>query len=312
VAGRKGPALRTNFSANSRDSIARVTATATRVRDVAVSTIREAVARLLVESNYQIPDDVLAALVEAAKREESPLGRRTLEQLVLNYQVAADERLPVCQDSGVTVVLLDVGQDVHFVGGSLHDAIYEAIRDGTRSGYLRWSVTGDPTRRLKIAGGGETPGVIHVDLVPGDSVRLTVASKGFGAENMSALRMLVPADGVAGIRDVVIDTVERAGANACPPIIVGVGVGGTFETAALLAKKAVLRPLTIRNARPDLAELEGELLEAVNRLGIGPQGLGGTVTALGVNVEIHPTHIAGLPVAVNLGCHSMRRATVVL
>jgi fumarate hydratase subunit alpha len=276
---------------------------------VEVSALRETIARLLVDSNYQIPPDVLAALRDSVHREESPLGRRTLEQLIRNYELAAEERLPVCQDSGVTVVLLEVGQDVHFVGGSLHDAVYEAIREGTRAGYLRWSVAGDPTRRLKIAGGGDTPGVIHIDLVPGDGVRVTVASKGFGAENMSALRMLVPADGVAGIRNVVIDTVDRAGANACPPIVVGVGIGGTFETAALLAKKAVLRPLTIRNARPDLSELEGELLEAVNKLGIGPQGLGGTVTALAINIEVYPTHIAGLPVAVNLGCHSMRRTT---
>ncbi len=274
-----------------------------------VSALGETIARLLVESNYQIPSDVLAALRESARREESPLGRRTLEQLIRNYEIAAEERLPVCQDSGVTVVLLEVGQDVHFVGGSLHDAVYEAIREGTRAGYLRWSVAGDPTRRLKIAGGGDTPGVIHLDLVAGDGVRVTVASKGFGAENMSALRMLVPADGVAGIRKVVIETVDRAGANACPPIVVGVGIGGTFETAALLAKKAVLRPLTIRNARPDLSALESELLDDVNRLGIGPQGLGGTITALGVNIEVYPTHIAGLPVAVNLGCHSMRRAT---
>jgi fumarate hydratase subunit alpha len=276
---------------------------------VEVSALRETIARLLVDGNYQIPPDVLAALRDSVHREESPLGRRTLEQLIRNYELAAEERLPVCQDSGVTVVLLEVGQDVHFVGGSLHDAVYEAIREGTRAGYLRWSVAGDPTRRLKIAGGGDTPGVIHIDLVPGDGVRVTVASKGFGAENMSALRMLVPADGVAGIRNVVIDTVDRAGANACPPIVVGVGIGGTFETAALLAKKAVLRPLTIRNARPDLSELEGELLEAVNKLGIGPQGLGGTVTALAINIEVYPTHIAGLPVAVNLGCHSMRRTT---
>jgi fumarate hydratase subunit alpha len=289
-----------------------VSITATRVRDVEVSVIREAIAHLLVECNYQIPADVLAALRNAVAREESPLGRRTLEQIVRNYEIAAEERLPVCQDSGVTVVLLEVGQDVHFVGGSLHDAIAEGIREGTRSGYLRWSVTGDPTRQLKMAGGGDTPGVVHVDVTAGDQVRMTVASKGFGAENMSALRMLVPADGVAGIRDAVLETVDRAGANACPPIIVGVGIGGTFEQAALLAKKAVIRPLTTRNARPDLRALEEDWLEAVNRLGIGPQGLGGVITALAVNIEVHPTHIAALPVAVNLGCHSMRRATTIL
>jgi fumarate hydratase subunit alpha len=204
-----------------------------------------------------------------------------------------------------------VGQDVHWVGGSLQEAIYEGIREGTRAGYLRWSVTGDPTRLLKTAG-GDTPGVIHVDIVPGADVHLTVASKGFGAENMSALKMFVPADGVAAIKAFVLETVDRAGANACPPIIVGVGVGGTFETAALLAKKAVLRPIDIRHSRADLRDLEGELLDQVNGLGIGAQGLGGIITALAVNVEVFPTHIAGLPVAVNLGCHSTRRMSTVL
>jgi fumarate hydratase subunit alpha len=281
------------------------------VRDLDVGVLRDAVARLLVESNYSIPADVLAALREAAAREESPLGRATLDQLIRNYEIAAAERMPVCQDSGLTVVLLETGQDVHWVGGSVQDAVYAGIREGTASGYLRWSVTGDPTRRLKMRG-DDLPGVIHVEMTAGDRVRLTVASKGFGAENMSALRMFVPADGEQAIADFVVDTVDRAGANACPPIICGVGIGGTFETAALLAKKAVLRPLTRRNARADLCALESTLLARVNALGIGPQGLGGVVTALAVNVDVFPTHIAGLPVAVNLGCHSMRRATVEL
>jgi fumarate hydratase subunit alpha len=280
-------------------------------RDIDVSVVRDAVARLLVESNYNIPPDILDALRVAVSREESAIGRRTLEQIVHNYEVAAAERVPVCQDSGVAVVLLGVGQDVHFVGGSLQEAVYEGIRQGTREGYLRRSVTGDPTRRLKMSG-DEAPGVMHVDIIAGDRVRLTVASKGFGAENMSALRMFVPADGVAGIRELVLETVDRAGANACPPIVVGVGVGGTFEAAALLAKKAALRPLTARHPRADLRELEEELLGRVNDLGIGPQGLGGRVTALAVNIEVCPTHIAGLPVAVNLGCHSTRRATIEL
>jgi fumarate hydratase subunit alpha len=273
--------------------------------------LRDTVARLIVEANYNIPADILQALREAAIREESPLGRRTLEQLVRNYEVAAAERLPVCQDSGLAVVLLDVGQDVHWIGGSLHDAIYEGIREGTKAGYLRWSVTGDPTRMLKTAG-DDTPGVIHVDLVPGSEVKITVASKGFGAENMSALKMFTPADGVAAITHLVLETVDRAGANACPPIIVGVGVGGTFETAALLAKKAVLRPIDERHPRADLCKLEGNLLGRVNELGIGPQGLGGRVTALAVNIEVFPTHIAGLPVAVNLGCHSTRRISTTI
>jgi fumarate hydratase subunit alpha len=281
------------------------------VRDLDVAVLRDAVAHLLIDANYNIPADVLDALRAAAAREQSPLARRTLEQIVRNYEVAAVDRVPVCQDSGVTVVLLDVGQDVHWVGGALRDAVYDGIREGTRTGYLRQSVTGDPTRLLKMAG-DQTPGIIHLELVPGDRVQLTVASKGFGGENMSALRMLVPADGVAGIREVVVDTVDRAGANACPPLIVGVGVGGTFEAAALLAKKAALRPVTVRHPRADIRDLELDLLNRINALGIGAQGLGGVVTALAVNVEVLPTHIAGLPVAVNLNCHSTRRASITL
>jgi fumarate hydratase subunit alpha len=280
-------------------------------RDLDVASVRDAVAHLLVEANYNIPPDVLDALRAAVDRERSPLARRTLEQIVRNYEAAAIDRVPVCQDSGVTVVMLDIGQDVHFTGGSLNEAVYAGIREGTRAGYLRQSVTGDPTRLLKMAG-DEAPGVIHIELVPGDRVQLTVASKGFGGENMSALRMLVPGDGAAGIRDVVVDTVDRAGANACPPLIVGVGVGGTFEAAALLAKRAALRPITIRHSRADIRELEIDLLNRVNALGIGAQGLGGVVTALAVNIETLPTHIAGLPVAVNLNCHSTRRAATTL
>lgn len=278
------------------------------VREFDVALVRDEVARLIVESNYTIPPDVLAALREAAGREESELGRRTLEQIVRNYETAASERLPVCQDSGLAVVMLEIGQDVHLAGGSLHEAIHEGVRQGISSGYLRRSVTGDPTRRLMMLPGEVA--VIHTEIVPGSAVRLTVASKGFGAENMSALRMFAPADGIPAIRTFVLETVDRAGANACPPIVVGVGIGGTFESAALLAKKAVLRPLSVRHERPDLRDLERDLLERVNALGIGPQGLGGVVTALAVNVEVYPTHIAGLPVAVNLGCHSIRRMTV--
>ena len=281
------------------------------IREIDVASIRDAVARLLVEANYVIPPDILDALKAAVESEPSPLGRQTLEQLVRNYEVAAAERVPVCQDSGVAVVMLDIGQDVHFVGGSLTEAVHAGVREGTRTGYLRSSVTGDPARRLKMAGDA-APAAIHIELVPGDRLRLRVASKGFGAENMSALRMLVPADGVQGISDFVVETVDRAGANACPPIIVGVGIGGTFEGSALLAKRAVLRPIDRRHARPDLVELERDLLQRVNGLGIGPQGFGGRTTALAVNIEVQPTHIAGLPVAVNLGCHSTRRAEIEL
>ena len=280
-------------------------------REIDVALLRDTIARLIVEANYNIPADILHALRDAIHREESPLGRRTLEQLVRNYEVAAAEQRPVCQDSGVAVVMLELGQDVHWTGGSMQEAVYEGVRQGTQAGYLRWSVTGDPTRMLKLSG-QDTPAVIHTEIVPGADVRITFASKGFGAENASALKMFVPADGVPAITQFVLDTVDRAGANACPPIIVGVGVGGTFESAALLAKKAVLRPLDTRNARGDLRQLESELLERINQLGIGPQGFGGRVTALGVNIEVHPTHIAGLPVAVNLGCHSTRRISTTL
>jgi fumarate hydratase subunit alpha len=281
------------------------------IREIDVASIRDAVARLLIEANYVIPSDVLDALRAAAVSEPSPLGRETLEQLVRNYEVAAAERVPVCQDSGVAVVMLEIGQDVHLVGGSVAQAVHEGVREGTKAGYLRSSVTGDPARRIKMAG-DEAAAAIHIDLVPGDGLRLKVASKGFGAENMSALRMLVPADGVQGISDFVIETVDGAGANACPPLIVGVGIGGTFDGAAVLAKRAVLRPITQRNARADLGELELALLDRVNGLGIGPQGFGGRTTALAVNIEVLPTHIAALPVAVNLGCHSTRRVEIEL
>lgn len=276
-----------------------------RIREVDVAVLRTAVARLLAEANVRIPDDILEGLRQAALREQSELGRRTLEQIVRNYEVAAAERRPVCQDSGLTVVHLEVGQDVHWVGGSVTEAVHDGIRDGTRSGFLRASVTGDPIARRNT--GDNAPGVIHVDLVPGDRVKVTVASKGFGSENMSALRMLTPADGLGGVRRFVVETVDRAGANSCPPVVVGVGIGGTFEMAALLAKKAVLRPIDRRHERADISRLELELLDEVNALGIGPQGFGGIVTALAVNVEVYPTHIAGLPVAVNIGCHSNRR-----
>jgi fumarate hydratase subunit alpha len=280
------------------------------MRTIDVQVLTDATARLLVDANYRIPPDILSALRAAALAEESDIGRQTLAHLVRNYEVAEAEQLPVCQDSGVTVVLLETGQDVHWTGGSIEQAIFAGIRQGTSNGYLRMSVVGDPLARLTPA--GSPPGVIHYDIVDGEGVRLTVASKGFGAENMSALRMFAPADGSGAVKDFVVETVDRAGANACPPVIVGVGVGGTFEKAALLAKKAVLRPIDQRHPRAETAALEAELLKRINDLGVGPQGLGGTVTALAVNVEVYPTHIAGLPVAVNIGCHSNRRTSIAL
>ncbi len=278
------------------------------MRTLNVQVLTDTTARLLVEGNYSIPPDILAALRAAADTERSDIGRQTLAHLVHNYEVAAAEQRPVCQDSGVTVVLLETGQDVHWTGGSIEQAIFDGIRQGTSNGYLRHSVVGDPLARRTPS--GAPPGVIHYEIVEGERVRLTIASKGFGAENMSALRMFTPADGTSAVKAFVVDTVDRAGANACPPVIVGVGVGGTFEKAALLAKKAVLRPIDQRHAHAETAALEADLLRQINDLGIGPQGLGGTVTALAVNVEVYPTHIAGLPVAVNIGCHSNRRIAV--
>lgn len=280
------------------------------IREVDVSMLREAVARMLVEANYRIPPDIFDALRRAVDEEESPLGKRTLERLVENYEVAAAERVPACQDSGVTVIHLETGQDVHWMGGDLHAAIDAGVIEGTRDGFLRWSLTGDALLRKNAQ--PHANAAVHIDIVSGDRVTLTVASKGFGAENMSRLRMLTPADGIQGVKQFVVETVELAGANACPPIIVGVGVGGTFDLAAWLAKKAVLRPIDRRHPAAHVERLERELLDAVNGLGVGPQGVGGRVTALAVNIEVHPTHIAGLPVAVNLGCHSTRRMTVEL
>jgi len=273
-------------------------------RQVPVARIRDTVAQLVVEANVAIGDDVLAALRRAAEEEESPLGRDVLVQLIDNYETARRERVPACQDTGLTIVFLEVGQDVHLVGGDVRAAVHEGIRLGTRAGYLRSSVVADPLLRGNT--GDNAPGIIHMRIVPGNRVHVTVACKGFGSENKSRLKMLTPADGVEGVKKFVIETVDRAGAQGCPPFVVGVGIGGSFETAALLAKKALTRPIDRRHPRPDLARLEEELLDAVNGLGIGPQGMGGIRTALGVNIEVYPTHIAGLPVAVNIGCHSNR------
>ena len=277
-------------------------------RRVHVDAIRQAVAELLIEANYCIGDDVLDALRQAAEEEQSPLGRDILTQLVANYELARQERVPACQDTGLTIVFLEIGQDVHLVGGDLREAVNAGIREGTKAGFLRNSVVGDPLLRRNT--GDNAPAVLHVDIIPGDRVHVTVACKGFGSENKSRLAMLTPADGVEGVKRFVVETVDRAGAQACPPLIVGVGIGGSFELAARLAKQAVIRPVNQRHPRPDIRALEEELLEQVNRLGIGPQGLGGIKTALAVNIEVYPTHIAGLPVAVNIGCHSNRHRDV--
>jgi fumarate hydratase subunit alpha len=262
------------------------------------------------EANYDLGEDVLKAFRDSLKVEESPAGRDILRQLLDNAKIAADERVPMCQDTGVAVFFVELGQDLHVVGGGLIDAINQGVKKGYGEGYLRKSMVGHPLERKNT--GDNTPAVVHVDVVPGDKLKITIAPKGAGSENMSAVKMLTPAAGVEGVKKFVIDRVREAGSNPCPPIVVGVGVGGTMEQAALIAKKALLRPIGQPSKLPDIAALEKELLESINKLGIGPQGLGGRTTALWVNVEIYPCHIASLPVAININCHASRHKEAVL
>lgn len=280
------------------------------VREVGVDQVREAVARLCREAASDLPADVVRALEEAARREESPVGRRVLAEIGENARIASEERVPLCQDTGFAVVFVELGQDVHLVGGDLYDAINRGVAEGYTEGFLRKSILAHPW--LGGNTGDNTPAVIHVDIVPGDRVRLLFLPKGGGSENKSALAMLRPTDGLEGAKAFVLETVRRAGPDACPPLVVGVGIGGTFDQVALLAKKALLRPVGRHHPRPEVAELERELLAASARLGIGPMGLGGRVTALWVAVEIFPRHIATFPVAVNIQCHAARRREAVI
>ena len=280
------------------------------MRELDVSVIRDTVARLCIEANTKLPEDVQAAIRAFQTREDWAIARGVLDQIVENFTIADRENVPICQDTGMACVFLEVGQEVHFVGGNLYDAVHEGVRKGYGEGYLRKSVVADPIRRGNT--GDNTPAMIHTDIVPGDRVTITVGPKGFGSENMSAVKMLKPSDGLEGVKKFVLDTVEAAGSNPCPPMVVGVGIGGTFEKAAFLAKKALMRPLDLRNPDPYYADLEKELLDRINALGIGPQGFGGLTTALGLNIEVLPTHIAGLPCAVNIGCHATRHKTEVL
>jgi len=279
------------------------------LRTIAAEEITAVVARLCREANVALEEGVLRALAEAREQEESPQGRDVLDKLLANARLAREEGMPLCQDTGVAVVFLEVGQDLH-IAGDLEAAVHEGIRQGYREGYLRASVVRHPLDRVNT--GDNTPAVIHCRIVPGDRLKITVAPKGAGSENMSALRMLKPADGVEGVKRFVLEVVEKAGPNACPPLVVGVGIGGTMEKAALLAKEALLRSLGSRAADPLAAALEEELLAAINCLGIGPLGLGGRVTALAVHVEVYPCHIASLPVAVNLNCHVARHRSAEL
>ena len=280
------------------------------MRTISASQVSRAVAELCVRACYDLPRDVEQAIERAAAAEESALGRDVLAELLDNARIARTEGYPVCQDTGFAAVFAEVGQELQVTDGSLTDAIQEGIRRGYEEGYLRKSIVRHPLDRVNT--GDNTPSVIHYDIVPGDRLRLTVAPKGAGSENMSAVAMLKPSDGVEGVKRFVVETVKAAGANPCPPIVVGVGLGGTMEKAALLAKEALLRELGRESENPIDAALESELLELINRTGIGPSGYGGRVTALAVNVESHPCHIASLPVAVNIQCHAARHAEVTL
>lgn len=280
------------------------------MRQIDAQAISDVVAEMCREANVFLGEDVIEALEKALAEEESPAGRDVLRQLLENVEIARSEQIPLCQDTGFAVFFVEWGQEVHLKGGSLEAAINEGVRTGYREGYLRKSIVADPLERVNT--GDNTPAVIHTSLVPGDRVRITFAPKGGGSENMSALRMLKPADGVEGVVDFVVNRVRAAGPNPCPPVIVGVGLGGTFEKVALLAKKALLRPLGRPHPEPLYAGLERRILEKVNDLGIGPQGFGGRITALAVHIETYPAHIASLPVAVNINCHAARHATLVI
>lgn len=281
------------------------------MRTIQSSLLTQAVAELFIECSYVIGDDVRAAIDEAKASEPSPIGRNTLEQISENYRIAGAERIAICQDTGLSVIFAQVGQDAHIEGLPFEEAIQQGVREAYLQGYLRKSIVSDPVFD-RVNTKDNTPAVIHTRIVPGDRVKLTAVAKGFGSENMSALKMLVSADGVQGIKQFVLDTVEKAGPNPCPPIIIGMGIGGSFESAAIMAKQATALPLSRSNPDPRYKALEDGLLRAVNALGIGPGGTGGVTTALKVHILQAPTHIAGLPVAINICCHAARHASVTL
>ena len=280
------------------------------MREINVSLITDEVKRLCIESNLSLSADMTECIFRMRECESSPLGKSAFQDMSDNIDAAERLGLPICQDTGMAVVFLEVGQDIHFTGGLLNDAVNEGVRRGYLDGFLRCSIVSDPLERVNT--GDNTPAVIHTSIVAGDKVRITVSPKGFGSENMSAVRMFTPSATQRDIMDFIVDTVKKAGGNPCPPIVLGIGIGGDFELCAYLAKRALCRPVDIRNAKSLYSEMERELLSEINNLGIGPQGFGGNVTALAVNIEEYPTHIAGLPVAVNVGCHVTRHAEVVL
>ena len=280
------------------------------MRIVEAAEITKQIKEMCIEANYFLSPDMRQAMKDASGTEESEIGKHILGKLCENMKIAGEEGIPICQDTGMAVIFMEAGQEVHFAGGSLEDAVNEGVRQGYREGYLRKSVVGDPILRENTK--DNTPAVIHYQIVPGDRVKITVAPKGFGSENMSRIFMLKPADGAEGVKQAVLSAVKEAGPNACPPMVVGVGIGGTFEKSALLAKKALTRPVQEASTLPHIRALEEELLETINRTGIGPGGLGGTTTALAVHINTYPTHIAGLPVAVNICCHVNRHVVRVI
>lgn len=280
------------------------------MREINVALVTEAVKKLSIEANYFLGADIKESLQNLRNEETYELAGQVLDKILLNSEIAAKEEMPMCQDTGMACVFLEIGQDVHFVGGNLEEAINEGVRRGYEEGFLRKSVVEDPIRRVNTK--DNTPAIIYYDIVDGDKVKITLAPKGFGSENMSRIGMLKPSDGLEGVKKFIIDTVKAAGPNPCPPMVVGVGIGGTFDKAAYLAKKALIRPINTSNKDEFYKDLEIELLEKINELGIGPQGFGGKATALGLNIETYPTHIAGLPVAVNINCHATRHKEAII
>ena len=280
------------------------------VREIPVSQITDVVERLCIDANTHLPGDVKCAIKTCRACEDGQIAQGVLDNIIENYNIADNECVPICQDTGMACVFLEIGQDVHFVGGDLREAVDEGVRRGYEKGYLRKSVVKDPVRRGNT--GDNTPAMLYEEIVPGEQVKITVGPKGFGSENMSAIRMFKPSAGLQGIKDFIVETAENAGPNPCPPMVVGVGIGGTFDKAALLAKKALMRPIDQPNPDPYYSQLEQELLEEINALGMGPQGFGGRTTAIGLNIETMPTHIAGMPCAVNISCHVTRHKTEVL
>lgn len=280
------------------------------MREIQAQQIMDVVERLCIEANEQLPEDIKNAIHRCRACEDWEIAQGVLDQIITNFEIAGEEKVPICQDTGMACVFLEIGQDVHITGGDLREAVDEGVRRGYDKGYLRKSVVRDPVRRGNT--GDNTPAMLYTEIVPGEQIKVTVGPKGFGSENMSAIRMFKPSAGIEGIKDFILETVENAGPNPCPPMVVGVGIGGTFDKCALLAKKALMRSTEERNPDPYYAALEEEMLEKINQLGIGPQGFGGRTTALALNIETMPTHIAGMPCAVNINCHVTRHKTEVI